>query len=199
MRIKLYNQHLDKTISVNLKKNKVNILIGRNGYGKTTFIKALNKYAEDKKYNVVYWNDNEFGRDNGRQRMLMSNNMEGLSSLIFRSEGESLIESFASFFLRRVGRMVRDFENKKLDSDVVFLLVDQLDSGLDIHQINEIKEIFKDTVITDMKDRGLTVYLVVSANSYELARGELTLDPVTGKYVVLKSIEDFSDYIDSQY
>ena len=48
--------------------------------------------------------------------------------------------------------------------------------------------IFEDTTGTD-------VYIVVSANEYELARGENCFDVYNGKYIQFEDYEDYRNFI----
>ena len=47
-----------KNISINIKKNKLNIILGKNGCGKSTLIKLLFKYYTDYEGNIYYDNIN---------------------------------------------------------------------------------------------------------------------------------------------
>lgn len=185
----------NKTITATLKEGEITILIGRNGYGKTSFIQGLKEYIEEKDYLYVHWCDNDYGRDQGRQMLLMNGNMEELAGMSFRSEGETLLSSLAHFFIRKAGSLTR----KAKENDTIFLLLDQADSGLDVHQINEIKNILKEVIVEHMHSKGLKVYIVASANSYELAEGETCMNPRTGKQHKFKNFTTYKNYINKQY
>ena len=183
-----------KTIKTELEDYSFNVLIGKNGYGKTTFLNGLRDFIEKNNYHCVYWSDMEYGRDRGRQFLLMNSNIKALASMAFKSEGETLLSSIGEFFIRKAAAVAR----KAKESDIVFLLLDQVDSGLDIHQIGEIKYIIN-AIMQDMKNRGIKVYTVVSANSYELAESEICINPRTGKKVKIKDYNAYKQYISKQY
>ena len=75
----------------------------------------------------------------------------------------------------------------------------QLDSGLDVYWINDFKRLFKKSIIPNMNKYGVTVYVVMTANSYELAKGEYCFDPVTRRGIIFNSYTEYYDYIAAQY
>ena len=68
-----------------------------------------------------------------------------------------------------------------------------VDSGFSIDNVVELKdELFK--LILDIhKDK--EVYIVITANAYEMARGEQCFDVINGKYVSIKSYEKYRSVI----
>ena len=186
-----------KTKRVSLKPNKITVLVGRNGHGKSSFLSGIeSKFAYSDDTIIVKWNDDEYGRSNALSNMLFNDDIEGVASMAFHSEGQKMRYSFGKFFIQRAGAACR---RKTKDQHTIFLLLDQLDSGLDYHQINLFKDILRNTIIPDMMNRGLTVYCIISANSYEMVDKEDCLDPVTRKHIKFKSIDEYKEYIDSQY
>ena len=75
-----------------------------------------------------------------------------------------------------------------------WLLLDAIDSGFSIDNVIEAKDFFK-MVINDFADHGYELYIVVSANEYELANGEDCFDVMNGKYVQFKNYDDFKKFI----
>ena len=186
-----------ETDSVTLKENDITILVGKNGYGKTSFLYGIEEaFKKDNTVTIVSWSDSKYGRDAGRSILGFHEDYEGLASMAFVSEGQTMMSSFARFFMQRAGGASR---RRKPGQDTMFLLVDQLDSGLDSHQIRYIKEVIRNIVIPDMTGQGITVFIIMSANSYELVMGEDCLDPMTRKHLKFKTIQEYMDYIDSQY
>ena len=197
----VYNGYNEaKTNRLSLRKNNITIVVGRNGYGKSSLLSGIDAaFKNNPNVLVVHWSDNEYGRGNAMDTLLWNDDIEGLASMAFHSEGQKMRESFGRFFLAKVGSAVRRI-NPEDGIDTAFLLVDQLDSGLDVHQINLVKQIFRDTIIPDMKSRGIKkVYVVMTANSYEMVRGEECIDPITRMHFKFDCAEDFNAYIDKQY
>lgn len=197
MKFSFDNIYDDNKFKADLKANDITVLVGPNGHGKTAFLNSMKCYADKKKIPCVAWSDMEFGRQNGKSLLLMNGHTEALAEMSFRSEGESILASFAHFFMgraRSVAQKAQTDRKKKM-----FLLLDQLDSGLDIHQLDEIKAVIKDTVLPDITDRGITVFVVMSANSYEMVAGEDCLDPVTGEHHRFDTLESFRRHINETY
>ena len=186
-----------KTDKVSLQANDITILVGKNGYGKSSFLHGVEEtFKNDNSVIVVSWSDNQHGRGNGLSELFWKDDLEGVAAMSFRSEGQIMLESFGRFFMQRAGTAVRHREESQ---NTMFLLIDQLDSGLDSHQINDIKRAIRDTIIPDMNSKGMTVYCIMAANSYELVMGEDCLDPITRKHHKFKTIRSYMNYINRQY
>ena len=183
--------------AVFLVPNDINIIVGRNGHGKTSFMTALEDHVRKKKNCIVLsWNDNEYGRSNGMSKMAYAEDYEGVASMFGVSEGQRMWASIGRFFISRSGAIVR---RKPPGAKYVYLLADQVDSGLDVHQINELKKVFRELIIPDMNKLGLTVFVIMSANSFEMVVGEDCIDPVTRSHTFFDTLEEYIEYIDDQY
>ena len=75
-----------------------------------------------------------------------------------------------------------------------WLLLDAIDSGFSIDNVVETKDFFK-MVINDFADHGYDLYIVASANEYELANGEDCFDVMNGKYMQFANYNDFKKFI----
>jgi len=74
-------------------------------------------------------------------------------------------------------------------------LLDAVDSGLSIDYIDELKEKLFQFIIDDCKKKGIDIYFVVSANSYEMARESDCFDVYEGKYKKFKDYEEYREFI----
>ena len=189
----LSNTYTDRKINLKLKKNALTILSGANGAGKTTLLNALKAYCEEKDYACLHWSDNMFGRGEAHNRLISQ--PEVLAQVAFRSEGQCISGSLTIFVVSRIRQIAKNHKGKKS----FYILLDQLDSGLDAHTIVKYKQFFRDMVIPDLNKQGFSVYVVLSANSYECAEGEYCVDCTTGKTVKLPSYESFKSYIETFY
>ena len=72
-------------------------------------------------------------------------------------------------------------------------MIDAADSGMSIDNVCEIKEYLFKTILDDEKEAD--VYIVISANEYELARGEACFDTYNGKYIEFADYEAFRAFI----
>ena len=194
MKVTLKDYYEEKEpVTAEIKPNQITVLVGRNGYGKSSFLKSLEEYTKQKKIPCLSWDDMNYGRENGKNRLTINGNMKQLAMMAFHSEGETIMSSF-SYFFQRIRHTVQTTKKKQ-----IFLLVDQIDSGLDIHQINLIKNVFRDTIIPDIEKHGITAFVVLTANSFEMVNNEDCLDPVTGKHHTFKTLAEYQTYIDKQY
>lgn len=165
------------------------VLVGCNGSGKSTILRSIrDAYKRNKDYKVFSW-DGLTDKSPMRQHMLDSSNFGLLASLAFSSEGEE-INTNIGILASRIGNFVRKGEGR----DVIILL-DGLDSGFSIDNIVETKAFFKELLIPDIEKAGNKCYVIVPANEYELARGELCIDARTGKKVSFGSYEEYRDFI----
>jgi hypothetical protein len=131
-------------------------------------------------------------------------------SLFTSSEGEEikgnisresrLYKSFLElgYYNNRDYKLRRIFKDKdedeKIISNVRILLFDAVDSGMSVDAVIEIKALF-DTMMQDAAKMGIELYLIISANEYELARGSQCFDVNTGKYLTFADYEEYRDFI----
>ena len=175
--------------------NRLTIVVGRNGYGKTSFMHALENKLKTKNIPYIEWNDNSNGRSNGMSKLMWNDDLETLAQMAFHSEGEALLTSFGKFCVQRIKYQITKYP----DTKELFVLIDQIDSGLDVYMINDIKNAFKGNIIPDLKARGVTVYIVMTSNGYELARDEDCIDPVTRNHIIFNDYNHYVEYISSMY
>lgn len=92
-------------------------------------------------------------------------------------------------FIGSIGRM---FAGEYKDAKEIWLLFDAADSGLSIDNVLELKEVF-DLILSDEKEK--KIYIIISANEYELASGERCIDVVSGKEVSFQNYEEYKTCI----
>lgn len=170
------------------------VLVGCNGSGKSTTITQIKEQL--KKDNVPYFsfnNENEGGIHQYHD-LINSSRFVELSSLMTSSEGEKIHQNFSIKIEN--GSLGRALDKARYNnSKEMFILCDAVDSGLSIDTILELKEFF-DIVIEDNKERfGIDVYVIASANSYEMAAGENCYDVNHNKYITFTDYEDYKKFI----
>lgn len=187
-----YGNHYDifKKSEVELKSG-VTILVGCNGYGKTTFIHELEYWLKCQKikYYIKYDNLTD-GGSNSISKMLYSNNSNKAIYMALSSEGENIYENFGDV-LYNIGATAAKLER----GQKLFILCDAVDSGLSIDNILEVKDIFDLVVNNEKKVHGIDVYMIFSANSFELARGQNCFDVYECKYIAFDDYEEYKKYI----
>lgn len=129
------------------------------------------------------------------------------------SEGENIVMNIGSLAIRlgdfiktgkgnsRENRLQEAFE-RLLKDDITeekeipnerWILLDAIDSGLSIDNIVDVKEYLLKAILEDYKDGD--VYIIVSANEYEMARGEQCFDIYNGKYITFADYEEYRDFV----
>ena len=74
-----------------------------------------------------------------------------------------------------------------------WILLDAVDSGLSVDNIVDLKEQLFKTILE--YNYGNEIYIVISANEYEMARGEKCFDVYNGKYVKLNDYEEYRNLV----
>lgn len=85
-------------------------------------------------------------------------------------------------------------KKKEITSNERWVLIDAIDSGLSIDNIEEIKKLFE-LMEEDAKANGKELYIVVSANSYEVVRNSNGYDVNKSEYVTFKDYEDYRKFV----
>lgn len=185
------------------------VLVGCNGAGKTTLLRNIKE--EMKRQSIpCYLHDNlKDGGSSSINEAIFFGKTELGVALWSSSEGEAIKINFGQlstkfkrflqngFFDRRTNRLVKLFQeesDKKEISNKRVLLFDAVDSGLSVDSIIEIKEVF-DLILEDSKELGVEVYIIISANEYELARNTDCFDVNEGKYVKFDDYEAYRTFI----
>ena len=74
-----------------------------------------------------------------------------------------------------------------------WILFDAVDSGLSVDNIVDLKEGLFRTILENEKEKD--VYIIVSANEYEMANNESCFDVYHGEYVTFKDYDAYRDFI----
>lgn len=166
----------------------VTILVGCNGAGKTTLLKQLYKKVQNENIPCVMFDNLHDGGSYAREKAAFCNDFSYIASSMCSSEGENIclnMQKFASV----IGRL---FKNNPNDQEY-WIFADAVDSGFSVDNIVDLKEGLFDTILDVYKNKD--VYIVVSANSYEMARNEKCFDVINGKYISIKSYEKYRNVI----
>lgn len=194
-------------------KSGITVLVGCNGAGKTTLIKNITEQL--KKENTPYYVfDNLYsGGKKSISKMVDSNNIEKAALMLSSSEGENIANNIcdilekARCFIKtgdsdvyKTNKILKFLKNINQDeeepiiSNERWFLFDTIDSGYSIDNIVEFKEILN-LMILDSKKMNKDLYIIVSANSYEMADNENCLDVMSGKYIRFKDYDEYKKFI----
>lgn len=166
----------------------VTILTGCNGSGKTTLLRMIKETLQSSKIPVMHYsNEHEGGATAISERLLMDD-INIVATLMQSSEGEQIYINLGNT-ASKIARFVQNCKEKK----ELWILLDSVDSGLSIDNIIEIKEYLFKTILDDTKDKD--VFIICSANSYELCKDNSCFDVYSGEYIEFKNYEDYRNYI----
>ena len=196
-------------------KSGVTVLVGCNGIGKTTLLHQIQDRLRKESIPCIKFDNLQDGGNKSISENAFYNNFDLVGTLMQSSEGESIVVNMGNF-ARRLGDFVRtgedpkdkksrDFaklfkaiEEGKEEQEVEipkerWILLDAVDSGLSVDNIVDIKEQLFKTILE--YNYGNEIYIVISANEYEMARGEQCFDVYNGKYVKFKDYEEYRNLI----
>ena len=184
------------------------VLVGCNGAGKSTLLQNIKEVMNKQNIPCHLYNNLNEGGSSAFESAIYNGGMNLGVALFSSSEGESikinigqlsnLFDEFleTGFMATRKNRLSRALRNEEehIDSNIRVLLFDAIDSGLSVDSIVEVKIMF-DKLFETASKLGVVLYIVVSANEYELARGVSCFDVNLGKYITFKDYEDYRAFI----
>lgn len=188
------------------------VLVGCNGSGKTTLLNNIMDELEKEKIPYHMFDNLHDGGSKARSKWLYENKMDLTATSMVSSEGENI-----NLCIRNLASKLRHFmihgtidkqhnklfkvlaninvEEEEVTSKERWLLLDAVDSGLSVDNVIDMKAFINDVLIPDYEKNGYTLYVVVSANEYELAHKSDCFDVMNGKYIHFKEYEDFKNFI----
>ena len=191
------------------------ILVGCNGSGKTTLLHTIERDLKNKSIPNISFDNLHNGGNNSRSEAAFENDLSFLATSMSSSEGENIIlnvEKFASklrnFIITgknknrtnefaEIFRQAQDVLNNEQNSisNERWILLDAIDSGLSVDNIIDLKEHLFKLILKDANNLEKDVYIIVSANEYELARNENCLNINTLSYITFKDYDDYRNVI----
>ena len=172
------------------------ILVGCNGAGKSTMINQIAALLRENNEKYFAFDNTRNGGSSMYYGLLEGYHSGGigtLATLMASSEGEKIQQNMIVKMRDQLSEKVS--KTIKSGKDDLFILFDAVDSGASIDNIIEMKNFFK-AIIKDQKEKNnLDVYVIVSANSYEMANGEMCYDVSHNKYITFKNYESYKKFI----
>lgn len=168
----------------------VTVLVGCNGYGKTTFLQMLRQRLNQEGIPFVSFDNLSDGGSHAREKAGYYGDYRFLATSLCSSEGENISMN--------LGTTMRDIARAQMANKAAtkfFILMDAVDSGLSIDNIVDLQEMFP-VIMEHHPNAAAEVYIIVSANTYEMVRDcEQCLDVHSGKYRSFKSYDDYRVFI----
>lgn len=166
----------------------VTVLVGCNGIGKTTLLNEIKGQLSKGDIPCIFFDNLRDGGSNARSEAAFLNDFEFVAQTMCSSEGENIALNVGRF-AQKIGKFLRDNKEK----DEIWILLDAVDSGLSIDAVVDIKEGLFKTILNHYPDT--SIYIIVSANEYEMAYGEKCYDVANCRYVTIKSYEKYKSVI----
>lgn len=167
----------------------VTIVVGCNGSGKTTFLKCIKQILENENAKCIYFNNLTDGGTSAVSEAIFYGNTLFAAEAMCSSEGENIIMNIC-----KLASEIGNFITKNSDAKELWILMDAIDSGLSIDNIIDIKDLFN-IILKDDRNSNKDVYIIVNANSFELACDERCLDVRNMKYVNLHTYNAYKKFI----
>lgn len=169
----------------------VTVLVGCNGSGKSTLLRHLeHKLQNDKDVLCVSYNNLAQGGSNSVKDFLWNNQTRFAASVMTGSEGEGIITNIG-VIANKIGNLVRANQS---NNKPLFILLDAIDSGLSVDNVVDIKEYLFKTILDDNANKR-DVYIICSANGYEMCNGENCFDIQNVRYVNFKNYDEYKKFI----
>lgn len=169
-------------------KPGVTVLVGCNGAGKSTFITDIKESLVSENIPYISFDNLREGGNTARQLYLNKGKIPMLAALATSSEGEQI-----SINISELAADIGKFCGRNKGATELWILLDAIDSGLSIDNIVEIKQDLFSTILAHNSDSD--VYIVVSANTFEMCLGEQCLDVRKGKYRKFKSYTAYRNFV----
>lgn len=207
-----YDLYKKSSITIN---EGVTVLVGCNGMGKTTLIHQIRDQLKEKGIPFVAFDNLKDGGHQSVSAASFYNDFEFMATALASSEGENIVlnlgklastlrnfiktgdtsgsrDRLANAFAKAMWGKSGDDEKQEVPNER-WLLLDAVDSGLSVDNIVELKECLFKTILKDAGD--VKIYIVVSGNEYEIARGENCFDVFNGQYVKFADYDEYRQFI----
>jgi len=180
-------------------KDGVTVLVGCNGIGKTSLIKEIKRELKKEEIPFVLFDNLNDGGSNARSASCFRGDFSFLAESMCSSEGENIVLNIMHI-AKNLKRFIetgisKDFlpENEKVVNNERWILFDAVDSGLSIDNIIDLKEGLFKTILENSYRKD--IYIIVSANEYEMANGEKCFDVYNGEYINFDNYEEYRKMI----
>jgi Fe-S cluster assembly ATPase SufC len=169
----------------------VTIIVGCNGSGKTTLMRRIEeRYRCEGTVSAKLFRccDTADEIDRLMQFVATEDAVNMSVTMLFSSEGERMAMALKKAF---------DWmwnECRREGVEEIFMMLDSLDSGVDVPTLRMILGVLDDAVGIAERDFGKTLYVLVSANGYALVENRDCLDVSTAKRVTFDGWDDYARF-----
>lgn len=181
----------------------VTILVGCNGAGKTTLINNIQEELNKNQIPYMKFNNLTDGHTHAADAAMYRGEMALTATILTSSEGENILNSLSSTISHaanfiKTGKSSMRYTRRQNDDytppNERWFFFDAIDSGSSIDNIIDLKAIFP-LMQNTANSCGVDLYIIISANSYEMACGENCFDVMSGKYISFNSYDEYKKFI----
>ena len=185
----------------------ITVLVGCNGAGKSTLIHAMQKQLKENDIEYLKYDNLHDGGSRSISGAMFDHDIELAASMICSSEGEAITLNIMNlgkdivYYLKHGKRkrialdnMIKSMIDEKKEETVSqerWIFFDAVDSGLSIDNVLDFKEFVLDPIVKNNS----YLYVVISANSFEMVSGEQCLDVYNGQYCTFDNYEEYKKFI----
>ena len=206
-----FNLYKKKTITI---KQGVTVLVGCNGIGKSTLLRQIKDNLKQENVPYISFDNLKDGGGHAVSEAGFYGNFGFMATAMCSSEGENIVMNIGNLATRlgqfvktgedpkekkytQLARSIAQINGEEIDEPEIpkerWILLDAVDSGLSVDNIVDIKEQLFKTILE--YNYGNEIYIVISANEYEMAREEQCFDVYNGKYVTFKDYEEYRNLV----
>lgn len=167
----------------------VTCLVGKNGSGKSTLLRSIKRQLEKDGIPYYHYDNYNEGGASAKSKYGFHNKFDLLATAMFSSEGQQIMLNYGET-LQRIGGFIR--KNLREGKKEMYILLDALDSGLDISNIREIRHVFN---LMLEEGRDADIYIIVAANTFEMVKDLPCVAVSTSTHYVFKEYGEFADFI----
>lgn len=160
----------------------ITCLIGKNGSGKSTLLNIIKEETD------CYYYDNEISEKHNASKFGFYGDYGKLALSFISSEGQNIRNNF-EYIIPKIGEYIRKCIKNKTKQSII--LLDGLDSGISLDYIVLLKKDLFPLIIEDCKKNNVEVYIILSANNYELCNGEDCIRVSDAKHFKFKNYDEF--------
>lgn len=182
-----HNMYPSDTIKL---QTGLTVLVGCNGSGKTTLLTMLKQELHANNIPYIKFDNLLQGGERARENAALRDDFSFVIQAAQSSEGENIVLNMGKL-AAKAGKFVK--ENP--DINELWILMDAVDSGLSIDNICDIKQYLFKPILNDHRLANKAVYIVVSANTFEMACDAQCLDVQTFEYRKFASYEEYRAFI----
>ena len=164
----------------------VTVLVGCNGAGKTTMLRMIEEQLRKRRAAYLRFDNQTEGGHGAMERYGFHEDMDRLATMFCSSEGERIMIVLGEQ-AGKIAKLARNNRNRD-----IYILFDAVDSGFSIDNICELKEFLFDTIIDDHPE---DVYIICTANSYEMTVDADCIDVMNCSHISFKDYDDYREFI----